>query len=46
MQQILDTRQQQIGLEGFGDVGIGTALVAFHLVTVQGTGREQDDGNV
>ena len=44
--QILDAGEQQLRLERLGDVGVGTAAVAFYLVCREGAGGEQDDGNM
>ena len=45
-QQILNTCLQHIGLEWFGDIGVGSAAVAFYLVLAECACGEQDDGDV
>ena len=46
LQQIVDAGEQHIGRERFGDIGVGPALITLHLMLAQGTGREQDDGDM
>ena len=46
LQEITDTSKQYIGREWLGDIGIGSALIAFYLMLTKGTGREQDHRNM
>ena len=44
--QVLYAGEQQLRFERLGDVGIGTATIAFYLVCREGAGGEQDHWNM
>ena len=46
LQEIVDADQQQFGREGLGDIGICTALKTLYLMMIEGTGRQEDDGDM
>ena len=46
LQQVVDAGQQQFRRAWFGDVSVGTALVALDLVLFKRSCREQDNGDV
>lgn len=45
-QKVLYPRNQHIVVEGLGDIGIGSVLIALYLLLVHGTCGEQYDGYV
>ena len=46
MDEINDGASQNVHIEGFHDVGVGTHLETFQLVLITALGSEQDDGDV